>query len=235
MGAVLAGSTARAPHRTALRQCCSARKCCRVSHCSNSGAHSGGAIFFVPHCSISSLRWLVPRTKFRKFLDASVPESRRKIEEWRSLCGGRHNLVDATAVAISTGSLGGRFKRARGAVSSPSCLLRPDKLFVDGGLQSNLPVAQARAMAPTSLSRSTSTKTSRPRRSQYLSSHSQRSTPRHQHAACQIDEDAVKQADVLVHPNVNGIHLLSERARCSQGHSRRGSPAEAALPKIRAA
>ena len=50
-----------------------------------------------------------------------------------------------------------------------------------------------------------------------------------------IDEEAVKQADILIHPNVNGIYLLSEKKSDVHRAVAAGeAAARAALPAIRA-
>ncbi len=49
------------------------------------------------------------------------------------------------------------------------------------------------------------------------------------------DEDAVKQADIVIHPDVDGIYLLSESKKEARRAIAAGeAAAEAAIPAIRA-
>ncbi len=89
--------------------------------------------------------------KFRNFLLKQIPESSHNIEELKTpfvaVCS---NLIDARAVAVNKGNLG----KAIQASSAIPFLRQPvqygnDQLLVDGALEANLPVQQARDLIGT--------------------------------------------------------------------------------------
>jgi NTE family protein len=85
--------------------------------------------------------------KFRKYLNRSVPQLERHIEDLKPpFVAVATNLLDGKTVSISSGNLG----RAMQASSAVPFLRKPvvidGKLLVDGGITSNLPVKQAREL-----------------------------------------------------------------------------------------
>ena len=123
--------------------------------------------------------------KFRKFLLHQVPESRRNIEDLKmpfaAVCS---NLIDAKAVAISSGNLG----KAIQASSAIPFLRKPvaygnQGLYVDGALEANLPVQQAKDLGgrPHRHCGRCRRKRQQPWRVLHISTHFEHSAPFNQH------------------------------------------------------
>jgi len=89
---------------------------------------------------------VVSGSKFRKFMEAQVPESKRKIEDLRNpgFCAVATNLLDGQAYRFTKGDL----CQAIAASSAIPALVRPvtidSNLYVDGGIKDNLPTYAAR-------------------------------------------------------------------------------------------
>ncbi|HEY9772770.1 MAG TPA: patatin-like phospholipase family protein [Planktothrix sp.] len=177
-------------------------------------------------------------SKFRNYLNNSVAASDRDIQDLKiPFAAVASNLVDGTALTIDKGNLG----LALQASSAIPFLRRAvpvgeSALCVDGAIEANLPVDQARAMgADIVIAVDVDEEYSHPdpRRSfRHILTVPSRVTSL---LLTKLDEDAVKRADVLIHPDVNGIHLLSEKYSDGVRAIAAGEKAtEEAMPAIRA-
>jgi NTE family protein len=196
-------------------------------------------LFFIPHMfGYRPYDGLYRGNKFRNYLNKSIPETHKNIEDLKipfvAVCS---NLVDAKAVAVGKGNLGEAIQASSAIPFLRRAVpLGDDRVCVDGAIDSNLPVRQAREMGgdiviavdvdedmsvvcPPAVFRHI---LSVPRRAVSM-------------LLAKLDEDSVKQADIVVHPDVNGIHLLSEKPADAMRAIENGEKAaEAALPAIRA-
>lgn len=192
-------------------------------------------IFIVPHLfGYHPYDGLYVGNRFAKYMNDSLPAARRDIEELKiPYCAVAANLLDGKAYALKTGNLG----RAIQASSAVPELRRPvaidDKLFVDGGIAANLPVTQAKEMgADLVIAVDVDGKFDAGR-------HDFRKILSVGHQVInmilsKIDEDQAKAADVLLMPDVTGIHLLSSKPADGIRAIKAGeAAAEAALPEIR--
>lgn len=192
-------------------------------------------VFLVPHLfGYHPYDGLYVGNKFAKYMNNSLPATRRDIEELKiPYCAVAANLLDGKAYAIKNGNLG----RAIQASSAVPELRRPvaidDKLFVDGGIEANLPVIQAKEMgADLVIGIDVDEKfDAKPQDFRKILSVGHRVINM---ILTKVDEEQVKAADILVQPDVNGIHLLSSKVSDGKKAIKAGeAAAEAALPEIR--
>lgn len=168
-------------------------------------------IFYLPHLiGHHPYDGLYRGNKFAHFIENQVPPERRKLENLKiPFVSVASNLLDGKAYAISTGSIG----KAIQASSAIPELRRPvewqGKLFVDGGVVDNLPVAQCKAMGAdiviaVDVDESITpvpTKTFRK-----IGSVGFRCVNMN---LATMDKPQSEIADVVIHPDVDGIELLS--------------------------
>ena len=168
-------------------------------------------IFFVPHL----VGWhpydgLYRGNRFAKHISALVPEARQNIENLKiPFWAVASNLLDGAPYAIKKGDLG----KALQASSAIPGLRRPvalqDKLLVDGGVVANLPVDYCRAMGADiviAVDVDEHLGTIDEAHFRKIGSVSYRCLNMHLSA---VDKPQLSAADVVVHPDVSGIALLS--------------------------
>lgn len=195
-------------------------------------------IFFVPHMfGYHPYDGLYEGNRFAHYLNNCVPEANHDIEEMRiPFCAVASNLMDGKACTVSKGNLG----RALQASSAIPMLRKPvamgdDKLLIDGGLEANLPCKQAKAMGADivigiNVDETFDGVTEKTFRKIMSVPHRAISM-----ILAKVDEEQVKAADIVVHPDVNGIYLLSNSRKDAARAIKAGEQAaEAALPAIRA-
>lgn len=194
-------------------------------------------IFFIPHLfGYHPYDGLYVGNKFAKHMNNSVPATRRDIEELQvPFCAVASNLLDAKPYAIKHGNLG----RAIQASSAVPMLRRPvaidDKLFVDGGIEANLPCKQAKEMGADIVIGVDVDETFQEEKEKEF--RKILSVPHRvvSMLLSKVDEDQVKTADVIIQPDVNGIHLLSSKPVDGLKAIKAGELAATnALPQIRA-
>jgi NTE family protein len=194
-------------------------------------------IFFVPHVfGYHPLDGLYRGKKFASYLNKAVPESRRQLEELKiPFCAVASNLLDGKPYAITTGNLG----EALQASSAIPVLRKPvqlgDKLLVDGGISANLPCRQARAMGADiviGVDVDEDFQGSTDKEFHHIFSVAPRAVSV---ILSSIDESQRKEADIIIHPDVNGIRLLSGKKAVGLRALEAGmKAAEAAIPAIKA-
>lgn len=193
-------------------------------------------VFFIPHIfGYRPLDGLYKGNKFAAFCNEALPPDSRCIESSKIPFGAvGANLLDGKAYAITTGNVG----RALQASSAIPSLRRPvpwqGKLFVDGGVINNIPVEQCRAMGADIViavdvdERLLETNVST---FHHIGSVPYRCVNMH---LAKLDEPQLKQADLVIHPDVDGIDLLSHRQKDILRAERAGvDAASAALPDIK--
>lgn len=174
--------------------------------------------------------------EFRKYINKSLPACEQNIEALKMpFSAVALNIRDGKVCRIDHGSLG----YALQASSAVPGLRKPvqigDQLFVDGGVVANVPVKQARDMGadiviavdvderfdeePLDAFRAIGSVSKRMVTLQLAS----------------MDEHLTKDADVVIHPNVDGIGLVSTHRKDAVRAIAAGEEAaKAALPAIRA-
>ena len=173
--------------------------------------------------------------KFAKYLTRSAPVTERQIEELNPpFVAVATNLLDGKTVAISHGNLG----KALQASSAVPFLRKPvvydGKLLVDGGITANLPVTQAKELGADFVIAVDVDETFEPA---VTDKHFRKvgSVPPRVISVMlsSIDAWSTTKADVLIHPEVNNISLLSFKKEDGIHAYEAGlTAAKAALPVI---
>jgi NTE family protein len=173
--------------------------------------------------------------KFAKYLNRSAPETERQIEELKpQFVAIATNLLDGKPTAITRGNLG----RALQASSAVPFLRKPvpidGKLLVDGGITANLPVVQARELGADIVIAVDVDETYDPALPEKHFRKMGSVPPRViSLMLTTIDAWSTTQADIVIHPNVNNITLLSFKKEDGQHAYEAGQiAAKAALPVI---
>lgn len=189
-------------------------------------------VFFVPHIfGYHPYDGLYRGNMFANYLNKSVPQCDREIENLKiPFKAVAANLLDAKAYAIEKGNLG----RAIQASSAIPVLRRPvqidDKLFVDGGIQANLPAKQARQFgADIVIAVDVDETFSKVPLTTYRHIGSVGSKVINM-LLVKVDESQREAADIIIQPNVNGIGLLTTKT--SEGKRAIKAGEEAALKAI---
>jgi NTE family protein len=194
-------------------------------------------VFLVPNTIHHHYDGLYRGKKFATFLNKSVGIENQKIENFKTpFCAIAASLSDGQSHTIKTGDLG----TALQASSAIPILRRPvemnDDLFVDGGIVNNLPVAEVRAMgADIVIAVNVDEKLTGHDLKQFKKIGSVGNRVINM-ILCRVDSDRLKEADVLIHPDVNNISLLSMKKNDAYRAIKAGTTAaEASLAKIREA
>jgi NTE family protein len=193
-------------------------------------------IFFMPRIfGIKQYDGFYRGGKFRHFLNTSVPECSRDIENLKTPFGAvALNLIDGNIYLLNKGNLG----RALQASSAVPVLRKPvvigDQMFVDGGVTANLPVQQAKQLGADIVIAVDVDERFQPvpkKTFKAIGSVAHRVMTLH---LAKVDEDQVKSADVVIHPEVNGIGLISMKSDDIKSAIAAGeTAARAAMPEIR--
>lgn len=172
--------------------------------------------------------------RFAHYIDNAVGPKHCNIESTKiPFCAVASNLLDGLPATISTGSLG----RALQASSAIPELRRPlywqGKLLVDGGIVANLPVEQCRAMGADiviAVNVDEDLGHLDPKQFHKIFSVPYRCLNMH---LSRIDLPQQQLADLVIHPDVNGIALLSRSLKDMDIALKEGEKATTeALPKI---
>lgn len=150
--------------------------------------------------------------KFRDFLNRYVPQSEQDIDDLKIPFGAvALDLISGKINTIRSGNLG----QALQASSAIPVLRKPvkmgNKLYVDGGVITNLPVDEAKAMgAEYIIAVDLDQAQEKTRENDYkeIGSVSHRVLTLH---FAKVDESQVKKADVVLSPEVGEIGLMSTR------------------------
>lgn len=174
--------------------------------------------------------------KFKNHLEKSVPPNGRKIEELKiGFAAVALNIADGTVACLKTGNLA----KAMQASSAVPGLRKPvqigDELYVDGGVAVNLPVKQAREMgADFVIAVCVDERIKRAPLDNFrrVGSVAQRVVNLQLR---NIDKVQGEDADVLIHPQVDGIGLISTNPDDAKKALDAGTAAiREALPEIKA-
>ena len=194
-------------------------------------------IFYLPHLlGHHPYDGLYRGNKFAHFIEKQVPPERRKLENLKiPFVSVASNLLDGKAYAISTGNIG----KAIQASSAIPALRRPvewqGKLFVDGGVVDNLPVAQCKAMGADIVIAVDVDESITPvptKNFRKIGSVGFRCLNMN---LATMDKPHSENADVVIHPDVDGIELLSRKDRDIEQALASGTKAAIdAIPEIRA-
>lgn len=170
-------------------------------------------LFYVPRLlGFKSYDGFYRGGRFRDYLNRSVPESHRDIEKLQIPFGAvALNLIDGQAYTIRTGNLGRALQASAAVPILRKPVLLDGKMFVDGGVTANLPVSQAREMGADIVIAVDVDERFQPvpdKTFKEIGSVAHRVMTLH---LAKVDEDQLRDADVVIHPNVNGIGLVSMR------------------------
>lgn len=198
-------------------------------------------IVLIPVCFIPRILGFNPYdglykgNRFRNYLNNAVPETDRQIEALPiPFVAVASNLLDAKPYSIAKGNLG----LAIQASSAIPVLRRPvpmnGLLLVDGGLQANLPVKQAKELGGDiviGIDVDEQFTTVNEKEFRRIGSVGKRVINM---VLSKVDEDQRVAADILIQPLVNNISLLSTKTKDARRAIEEGeNAAKAALPAIR--
>jgi NTE family protein len=150
--------------------------------------------------------------RFAKFLDGCIPEESHELSHLKiPFAAVALNLIDGQVYTITKGEFG----RAIQASAAVPVLRKPvpigDKLFVDGGVTANLPVSQARQLGADIVIAVDVDERFEP---VSIDAFKQTGSVAHRvltlHLS-KVDEQQLRQADIVIHPPVNGIGLISTK------------------------
>lgn len=173
--------------------------------------------------------------KFRNYLNRMMPQCSRQIEALPiPFCAVAVNLLDGKECAVKSGNLG----RAMQASCAVPILRRPvqidGKLLVDGGVLVNLPVQHTREMGADIV-----IAVDVDERPEQVQDEEFKRWGSVAHRVLtlslwKIDENQRHRADIVIHPEVNGIGLISTKKSDAKAAILAGEKAaEAAIPAIR--
>lgn len=195
-------------------------------------------VFFIPHLvGYHPYDGLYRGNKFRNFLNNCVSLNEQQVDKLKiPFVAVASNLVDGKQFVIKEGNLG----RAVQASSAVPQLRRPvfwneNALLVDGGLTCNVPVTECRALGADiviAVDVDEALGHIKPDHFRKIGSVAYRALNMH---LSQIDDPQIRDADIVIHPDVNGIELLSRKKKDMDDAVNEGTKAtKEAIPSIRA-
>lgn len=173
--------------------------------------------------------------KFRKFLVKNVPVSEQNIEELKiPYSAVAVSLLDGKPHRISKGNLGYAMQASCAVPGLRKPVPIGDDLYCDGGISENVPVTQCKDMgADIVIAVCIDEQLLPEKRDSFrkIGSVSQRLIKLQLH---DVDEPQLKKADIVIHPNVDGISLISTKKVDAKNGIKAGREAAlAALPQIK--
>jgi NTE family protein len=173
---------------------------------------------------------------FRKYLDRTVPEFEHNIENLKiPFIAVALNLVDGKPWALSRGNLGYALQASSAVPGLREPVQIGDQLFVDGGVVDNIPVDAARAMGADIV---IAVDVDERFAAVPLESFKAVGSVAKRLVTLQLaSSDAVQleKADFVIHPNVDGIGLISTKVKdASQAIDAGEKAAWAVIPDIKA-
>ena len=174
--------------------------------------------------------------KFRKYLDRSLPQHELNIEELKiPFAAVVLNIVDGKPYSLTSGNLG----YAMQASSAVPGLRKPveidGKLYVDGGVVSNVPVDEARAMGADFVIAVNVDERFDEVPLQSFRKMGSVSARMVKLQLARVDAPQIKIANIVIHPDVDGIGLISTSKKDARRAMLAGErAAEQALPAIKA-
>lgn len=174
--------------------------------------------------------------EFRHYLEQSVPPGTRNIEDLKiPFAAIALNIVNGEVERLDRGNLG----LALQATSAVPGLRKPvqigSRLFIDGGVQANVPVLQARAMGADFVIGVCVDERLKP---VPLDTFRKVGSVTHRVVSVQlknVDKPELANADVIIHPDVDGIGLLStSRQDAIQAMAAGEKAVKEAIPLIKA-
>ena len=150
--------------------------------------------------------------RFRRYINNAVPECDRKVEELKKpFCAVAVNLVDGNVCSICKGNLGYALQASSAVPELRKPVQIEDKLFVDGGVLANLPVKQVRQMGADIV---IAVDVDERLRAVPLDTFRAMGSVSKRLVTVQlatIDEPQATNADIVIHPDVDGIGLISTK------------------------
>lgn len=173
---------------------------------------------------------------FRKYLVAGLPCDERNIEDLKiPFCAVSLNLVDGKPYMIRKGNLGYAMQASCAVPSLRKPVQIGDKLFVDGGVACNLPVKQCREMGADVV---IAVNIDQPFKEVPLDTFRKPGSVAKRMLNWDlytIDQPQAAMADILIHPDTEGIALISTKKSDARRAVAAGEKAaREALPIIRA-
>ncbi len=192
--------------------------------------------FLLVHaCGIHPYDGLYRGNRFAKFINRSVPEDSRLVENLKiPFWAVAADLIEGKPAVIKKGDFG----RAIQASSAIPFLRRPvvmdEKLLVDGGVLANIPTLEARDTNADIIIAVDVDEEMKPlpkKKFKEFASVPNRSLSM---VLDSMDKERLKAADIVIHPDVSGMSLLSTDVRSADRAIAQGEQmAREALPKIR--
>ena len=173
--------------------------------------------------------------KFRNYLVKNVPVAERNIESLKiPYAAVAVSLIDGKPHRIDKGSLGYAMQASCAVPGLRKPVPIGDDLFCDGGVSENVPVTQCKAMgADIVIAVCIDEQLLPEQRDSFrkIGSVSRRLIKLQLH---DVDEPQLKKADIVIHPNTDGISLISTKKEDAVNGVKAGHEAAlAALPQIK--
>jgi NTE family protein len=174
--------------------------------------------------------------KFRKYMDSLVSDSNRNIENMHiPFCAVCTNLVTGESQHISKGDVGQALQASTAVPGLRKPVEIDGKLFCDGGLINNVPVSHARELGADFVIAVDIDE--RMNSNEPLASFRKVGSVSRQALKIQLhDSDHIlrKDADFVIHPNTDGISLISRKSKDGQAGVQAGiDAAKAAMPELK--
>lgn len=172
---------------------------------------------------------------FRKYIDSLVPDSNRKIEQLRiPFCAVCTNVVTGESEHIAKGDIGTALQASTAVPGLRKPVEVDGKLFCDGGLIRNVPVSHARELGADFV---IAVDIDERLHDVPLDTFRKPGSVSKQALRIQLaDSDHLwrKDADFVIHPNTDGITLISRKATDGQRGFQAGvDAARAAMPELK--
>lgn len=152
--------------------------------------------------------------KLRKYIDRTVPEHQQNIESLRiPFAAVALNLVDGKTYALTQGNLGAALQASSAVPGLCDPVPIGDQLFVDGGVVDNIPVDVARSMgADIVIAVNVDERLDRMKPGAFkpVGSVAKRIVTLQ---LASNDATHLQSADFVIHPNVDGISLISTKIK----------------------
>ena len=173
--------------------------------------------------------------KFTKFFNRLLGDNPHKIEELHKPFGAIcTNLIDGKAYRISSGDLGTAIQASSAVPGLKKPVFLLDSLYCDGGLVCNLPVKQVKEMGADFVIAVDIDETLN---EEPLKAFRKVGSVSKQALKIQLadqDQARVSEADILIHPDVDGVGLVSRKKNDGKRGIEAGIvAAEAALPELK--
>jgi len=193
-------------------------------------------IFDIPRLvGVKRLDGMYAGGRFAKFVDNCLPKDGHEISQFRTpFAAVALNLLDGKVYTVTKGEFGRTIQASSAVPVLRKPVLIDGRLFVDGGVTANLPVTEARQLGADIVVAVDVDEQFEP---VSINSFKESGSVAHRvmtlHLA-RVDEQQRHTADIVIHPPVNGIGLISTKTSDLKTAVAAGeSAAQASVPELK--